>query len=41
MDERVALLNTEKILSDDHVPRRRYRKKLRQPLDDSNDDGLD
>ena len=40
MDKGIALRNTQKILCDNHVPRRRYRKKLRQSFNDGDDNGF-
>ena len=37
MNERIALRNTQQILSDNHVTCRRYRQEFRQTLNDSND----
>ena len=40
MNKRIALRHTQKILSDNHVTCRRYRQKLCQSLNDSNNNCL-
>ena len=40
MDERIALLNAQQVLGDNHVPRRRDGQELGDSLYDGNNDGL-